>query len=545
MNREEELIKQGNKLFEKRSSLMSLWQEIGDNFYPQRADFLKIHDLGDEFAAHLMTSYPVLAHRDLADSFTGMLRPRSKKWFSTSVIDDERLSNGAKRWLEYASNVQFRAMYDRAAMFTRATKEGDHDYAAFGQTVISVEPSRDLTNLLYRCWHLRDCAWCENEEGIIDTIHRKWKPTARQMNTLFKGKVHHEIKSCLEKDPYREFEVRHIVIPADMYEGEKKYNTPFVSIFIDVENKFIMEETPRRRFGYVIPRWQTVSGSQYAYSPSTIVALSDARLIQAMTLTLLEAGEKAANPPMIAAKESVRSDIALYAGGITWIDAQHDGRLSDGLMPLNQDYRAMPYGLEMRNDVREMISECFYLNKLTLPPQGDMTAFEVSQRIQEYIRQAMPIFEPMEHEYNGALCEETFKILMDFNAFGPVEDIPIELLDHEIEFKFESPLHEAIEKEKGQKFLEASELLAAAAQIDPDSAVNFDAITAFRDALSGIGVPSKWITSEVEAAQAIAQNAMMRQIQQGAMMAQGGAEVAKSTAEASQAVSEAERVQSY
>jgi hypothetical protein len=40
-----------------------------------------------------------------------------------------------------------------------------------------------------------------------------------------------------------------------------------------------------------------------------------------------------------------------------------------------------------------------------------MTAYEVGQRIQEYIRGALPLFEPMEMEYNGALCERTFEIL--------------------------------------------------------------------------------------------------------------------------------------
>jgi hypothetical protein len=36
-----------------------------------------------------------------------------------------------------------------------------------------------------------------------------------------------------------------------------------------------------------------------------------------------------------------------------------------------------------------------------------MTAYEVGQRVQEYIRNALPIFEPMEMEYNAALCDES------------------------------------------------------------------------------------------------------------------------------------------
>lgn len=537
--RAKDIIKQGEHLFSKRESLTSLWQEMADNFYPERADFTYSRSLGQEFADHLMTSYPVLARRDLGNAFNGMLRPRSKDWFKASVGGGESVSTYANRWLEYATGVQRKAMYDRKSLFTRATKEGDHDFATFGQTVISVEPSRDLTHLLYRCWHLRDVAWCENENGVIDTVYRKWKPAARMLASLFKD-VHQSVKDKLEKDPYCEINCMHVVIPAETYAGEKKYRTPFVSLYVDVDNQHIMEEVGSKRLRYVIPRWQTVSGSQYAYSPATIVALPDARLIQSMTLTLLEAGEKAVSPPMIAVKEAIRSDVALYAGGITYADASYDERLGEVLRPLSTDRSGIPFGIELRNDVREMISECFYLNKLSLPPQGDMTAYEVGQRIQEYIRQALPIFEPMEQDYNGALCEETFAILFEFGAFGPIEEIPRELLDKNVEFKFESPLHDAIEKEKTQKFGDAANLLAVAVQIDPDAPVNLDARVAFRDALAGIGVPSTWITPEDEAEEAYAANEQKRQMQSMAQMAAMGAEGVKIGAEADKAVMENE-----
>jgi hypothetical protein len=132
-------------------------------------------------------------------------------------------------------------------------------------------------------------------------------------------------------------------------------------------------------------------------------------LIQAITATLLEAGEKFTNPPMIAVQEAIRSDVAIYAGGITWVDKDYDERLGEVLRPLTQDKSGMPIGREMQNDTRAMIAEAFYLNKLSMsnPKRGkaEMTAFEVGQMVQEYIRNALPIFEPMEMEYNGAICE--------------------------------------------------------------------------------------------------------------------------------------------
>ena len=48
----------GNDLFGKKSPLQSLWQEIAENFYPERADFTLRRSIGTDFAANLMTSYP-------------------------------------------------------------------------------------------------------------------------------------------------------------------------------------------------------------------------------------------------------------------------------------------------------------------------------------------------------------------------------------------------------------------------------------------------------------------------------------------------------
>ena len=524
--RAKDLIKQGNYLFEKRTSLLSLWQEIADNFYPERADFTVVRNLGSEFADNLMTSYPVMARRDLGNSFASMLR--RDDWFSLRAEEEAREDNRARRWMEWAGGVQRRAMYDRSSKFVRATKEGDHDFAAFGQCVISVELNRNADGLLYRCWHLRDVAWAEDAEGEVSEVHRKWKPRARDLAAIFGEKnLSDKVKEKLEKEPHCEVQCRHVVIPSEHYTAPagKQWNTPYVSVYVDVDNNHIMEEVGLFNKMYVIPRWQTVSGSQYAYSPATVTALPDARLIQAMSRVLLEAGEKATNPPMLAVQEALRSDVSIYAGGITWVDSEYDERLGEVLRPLTQDKNGIPLGMEMQQDTRQMIAEAFYLNKLTLPMNsGDMTATEVSQRVQEYIRQALPIFQPMEYEYNGGLCELTFDILMRAGAFGAEDDIPDSLRGAEVQFKFQSPLQEAVDREKGARFAEASQMLATAAQMDPAATVQVDTNIALRDALEGIGVPAKWMRTE-EAAEQLAMQ--MQQAQQAEKMAQDIADTAQ------------------
>jgi len=513
-------------LFAKKKRLHHLWQEIADNFYTERADFTVVRDPGDEYAAHLMSSYPLIIRRDLGDQIGSMLRPVGIPWFKIAPTDPEREDHEARAWLEFAASVQFKAMYDPVSQFKRATKEGDHDFATFGQTVISCEINWDNKDegphLLHRCWHLRDVAWQEDRLGRVGNRYRKWKPTARELAAMFPGKVHPKVLR-LAQDPgakcLTEIECKHMVVEADMYDMEpaKVRGKPWISIYYDCTNRFVIDERATWSSTYVIPRWQTVSGCQYAHSPATIVALPDARLIQAMSRTLLEAGEKVANPPMVATEEVVRSDVAIYAGGLTWVDRDYDERLGPAIRPLMTDPKGLPFGAEMLNDAKSVLSMAFYLNKLRpfLPTQDpQMTAYQAGQIVAQYIRDALPLFEPMESDYNGQICEADFDLLLRGGAFGSPYDMPPTLQGARTSFSFMSPLHDAIEAQKTQKFLGMSQLLAAAVQMDPAAHAVPDVIVAFRDALAGNQVPAKWTRSEADASAILNQEQQKQQAQE-------------------------------
>jgi len=525
-------------LFSDRLTYMSLCQEIAEHFYPERAEITVRKSHGREFASNTMTSYPILVRRELGDQIGQMLRPTNKMWKRMVPKGGEKVDNEGLRWLEQQNQVMHKAMYAGPANFSRATKEADHDFATFGSPIISCTLNRAADNLLYRSWHIRDVVWIEGEEGEDVLVCRKWRPTARDLYITFGDRVSSKVRRMLEKRPFERVRCYHIMVAADLYSEDAK-GRPYWSIFYDCTHKEIMQQAAVWMMDYIIPRWQTVSGSQYAFSPATITALPEARMLQAMAFTLLEAGEKATNPPIIATEDVVRSDVALYAGGITWVDQEYDEKLGASLRTLQTDLRGLPFGAEQAQESRELIAQAFYLNKLTLPQRApEMTAYEVGQRVQEYIRGALPLFEPMEHSYNGKLCEITFERLFRAGVFGAPDNVPRSIkAAGGVEFEFESPLHDAIEEQKGQKFQEAKVLVAEALDLDPNTPRHMiDAQAALREALIGIGIPATWMRSKDDVEDLVADDlqnqSQMAQLEQD----QIGADIAAKTAQASQAM---------
>lgn len=541
-----DLLAAGDKLFSDSMPMLSLWQEINDHFYPERADYTVLRPMGMDFASILSTSYPVLCRRDLGNLFSTMLRPSDKEWAHASILRDDKLDDQGKKWLEYSNTIQRRAMYDPASQFVRATKEGDNDFATIGQCVLSLEMAKSRDRLLYRGWHPRDVRWAETYDGTIGPVHRKWKPYKRDVVSLFKDSKSAQLHSKMIEDgtdskkKWTRCEIRHIRLPMEDWDapaGKRKPDMPWVSIFIDVDNQHVIEEVPTYNRYYIIPRWLTVSGFQYAYSPAAVAAIPDARLIQAMTLTMQEMGEKAVSPPMVTPGDVIRSDVNIFAGGITTYDAEYDERLGEVLRPLPMGSQNYNFGMELRNDVKEMIKEAFYLNKISLPEIGkEMTAFEVGQRVTEYVRQALPLFEPMETEYNGALCEATFDLMFRNGAFGSYKDIPQSVRGQDIQFKFESPLHSLLEQQKVSAFTNSKALIAEAMAADPGSVNMLDWRKALRDALEGGGTPAAWLRSDGAMVDMDKVAKQQQQMQQMLQTMQQGATVAKGIGDAAQSL---------
>ena len=489
------------KLFGEKQVLDSYFQESALLFYPERATFTSTPYVGQRFCENLSSGASPLMRRDFGNLLSAMLRPSTKEWFKLTTSDEPDYQTQVM--LDQMQKSMRREMYRPKTRFVSSLREADHDYATFGQAALTVEMNYRTNCLLYRTWHLKDMAWRQDETGEISHVYRKDEMTAFNLNRRYKGNVSQHVKAMLVKDPNAMVKIMHCVMPAEQWKDE--ISQPYASVIIESDSQHVLFESGATSTIYVIPRWQTVSGTQYAHSPCVTAGLAEARTLQAISLMLLEAGEWASNPTWLATDEVVGDTPNIYPGGVTFVDPGYDQRTGSALQPLTIDSRGLPYGMQMQENSIDMLNRAWFLDRINLPSvaaSGEMTAYETQQRVSEYIRNALPLFEVMEHDYSAKICARTHQVLMENGRFGEQSMMPEAMMNSDsIVFEFETPLSEAMERMKVNQFAEVLQIGSGALGAGIDTALDLvDMEGLLKEAYEGTGIDTKYMRDEYELA---------------------------------------------
>lgn len=467
----------GDQLFVSKDAYSSLFQAQAEIFYPERADFFGNKAKGDERYDGIYTSVPQRMRRDMANNLGAMLRPRGKDWFKAVARPEELMEDKAnKLWLERATRTQRNIVYSPPANFTRAMSESDHDYTTFGNAIVRHTYNSQNTGLLFTCAHLKDCAWSENHEGVVDEMHERMHMTLRQAALLFgRDMLPKDWRDNLDAHPEREVQVQRCVAPIEDYAYDKsekpRKNARYMSMYVacEVDEKEAgLGEGHFNWFPYLVRRWMTVSGEPYGRSPCAGVALADARTLNIAQQALLKSVEWKVDPPKVAAHDAVVGEINLRAGAITYYDASAMG---DGNRKVIENLESGDprFGIELVDRLAMNQGRAFWQDLFKMPDK-QMTAYEAGKWIEEYVRSAAPIFEPMESE-NALLMDSVFERAMEKRAFP---EPPEALQGARVDFEFETPLSIAYRELRTQQAEALVTRMTAQAQIAPDSLDNVD-----------------------------------------------------------------------
>lgn len=527
-------------MFSRKRGWDQMCQEVCEHIYPVRATYTAASQWGADFANIVMDGTTINVREELGNAVDSMLR--QAKWFEVGTGDpdrDKRINNA--RSLQRATKLMHAILKDRRSNWQPAIKEADMDWVSVGQPVLSVTENSTRDFLQIKAWHPGDCAWLLGPDGDTKVMHRKFKMTAFNVCGLFKSKVWKgtlspDIERACELEPDREFPFLHILMPAEDiygYDGPKmrqQRGKKFTSLYIDLAHDEIVHESAEPLFGYLTPAWRRLSGMQQGFSPAAMNALPDIRALQSLARIIIEQGEKGIDPPIVGSVEVFTRDINLYAGGFTFADVPEGRSLKDVVTTLDTS-QGLEKGLEMKQDLRALITDAFLLNKLYLPSARDMRELEVAVRTEEFRRAALPFFTPIETEYHTPLLGMIFDraVLM---GLIPPETFTADQRNTEVRFTFNSPLNEAEGKKLVEAYQIATQAIAAGSQVDHTVANLFDIRQATLDAVRGGGAPAEWMVSPKQRAEKDAEAKTSQQITQANAILQQGADAATNVATA-------------
>lgn len=539
----EELVKISDSLFSKKLQWNQLCQTIAFQFYPLRSDFTRTFTLGTDFSTGIMDGSTTNARETLGNAIDSMLRQGD--WFQVGTGDrirDQQEDNATA--LAYATRKLKGIVEDARSNFRPAVKEGDMDWVSFGQPVFSVEASAGRNYIIFKPWHPRDCAWLVNDDKKVDVNHRKIYMQARNIKRKFDegtwtGTMHPDITKACQKQPDQPFDIRHILMPMDEAYGSdpkkmRQMRHKYLSLYIDMEHRCILNEAPSRIFNYVLPGWKRLGDWPQGFSPAAINSLPDARMLQDMARVILEQGEKAVDPPIVGSGEIFTRDINLYAGGFTYVDMPAESSDLRQHMTTVDTGQGLPMGLQLKQDVRSLITDAWLLNKLFLPDLREMTAYEAAQRTEEFRRAALPFFTPIQSEYHSPLLGTAFDLGCNMGLID-VQQFPPALHGQDIVFQFASPLEAAEGAMVVKSYQEAYTIISTSAQLDPTIANIFNIRQGTVDAVRGAGAPPEWILSGQALAAQNAKDAATKNAQDVAGQLREGAAVAQDLSSATAA----------
>jgi len=514
------LLSRFDKLQSQRQNWETHWQDVADYMQPRKADVTKQRARGDKRMELIFDSSPIQAIELLAASLHGMLTNPSTPWFTLRFKDEDvDGEDEAKLWLESATDAMYTAF--NRSNFQQEIFELYHDLITFGTAAMFIEED-DADLIKFSTRHINEVFIAENDKGRIDTIYRRFKISARAAVQKFGDKISSDIRSIVDKDPYKEIEIIHAVYPRKDFNPTKKdkSNMPFESVYIEFKTGNELSVSGFKEFPFVVPRYLKASNEIYGRSPA-MTALPDVKMLNEMSKTTIKAAQKQVDPPLLVPDDGFLLPVRTVPGGLNF----YRSGTRDRIEPLNIGANN-PLGLNMEQQRRDAIRAVFYVNQLMMQDGPQMTATEVIQRNEEKMRLLGPVLGRLQSELLKPLIDRVFNILLRNNQLPQAPEF---LSGRDIEIEYVSPLAKAQKSSELQSIMRAIEILGSLANVAPVfDYVNFDNLV--KHLADIVGVPQKILKSQsqvnAERQQAQQQQQEMQQMQQVQQLAKAGGDIA-------------------
>lgn len=530
------LIKRADRLFDgtERRNAENEWTVLAEFISPQQSGVFRnaLESPGTKRTTRLYDSTALGANTDLAAAIHSTLTNPTTKW-SKIRYKDEQLNNdpSAVEWLEDTNN-KIHEFLNESNFDTQVSK--NYQMLTSLGTMILIQESKveegEFETFQFTSWHLSQVAFSENADGIVDTVYRKFRLTARQAFEKWGTKVADEVMEALKDAPDKEFEYMHAIFPRDPKEVKLNdfglapgKDRPFASVYLDLTKNTIVSEGGYYEFPAYVVRWQTSPSEIYGRGPGHN-ALPDIRTINRVRDLGLHTLAKVTHPPILASSRNVLGTLDLRPGKLNVV------RDPDGVQEFVSKARfdITQFSVE---DLKASIRSLFFIDKLLLPPRtetGEMTAFEVGQRLAQMQRVLGPTLSRLNSEFLTPLIVRSFKILLREGRLRPLPPI-LQQAGLNVDIKFVNQLSRSQQIDDVTNIQGWVQDMAGLAQVKPEVLDYIDADGIAKHTAKLRGVPEIAVANDQEVAALREQRAQQQQAAQALEAGVKAADIASKT----------------
>lgn len=510
-----------SELESRRANFDSFWDEVALRVMPASATFTTHDEEGQPRSERAFDTTAITANERFAAFINDGITPRDQFWHGLAAEDDElRESQAVKEYFERLTKVLFAARYRPGANFTSQRQSNYLSLGAFGNYSLFIDEAIG-EGIRYCAIPMREVFWSHNHQGQIDLQHRKFCIDARSAVKMFGDNCPGSVRDDADKKPFSKHEFVHCVRPNDeLKPGAAGYRgMAWASYYVYPKDKAVISRGGYRSFPYANGRFMLAPSETYARSPA-MAAFPSIMTLNEQKKTVLRAGQKAVDPPLLLQEEGALEPFNMRSGAMNYGAVSADG--TPLVVPFNSGAR-VELGIELMGLEQRAVNDAFMVTLFSiLAEKPDMTATEVMARLQEKAQLLSPTTGRLEAEDMGPMIERELDILSRAGALPPPPD---ELLELGAGYKvvYTSPLARARRAADALAITRTIEIAGAAAALDPAAALVVDVPASIREVAEINGMPAKLIRSpeDVEALQ------QQRQQQQAlAAVAEGAPQIA-------------------
>lgn len=400
-------------LVRKRDCADAVFQELKDYVRPDTNDFYGGKTRLEDARRRMFDGTAPWALEQLASGLHSHLSSPVDLWFMLGVsgIPYSDLPFDAKAWLERVTDTIYAHYAAPSASFNNAFHECYMDIGGFGTGCVYQKFDVRTGTLKFRAFALADIWIDEDADGVVDTLHRQQKFTARQIEQEY-GYTSEKLKKVKDGDKVT---VIHCVYPRKDRDDRRRdaRNKRFASVHICKDTEEVLLESGFDFFPYHSPRWSKLAGELYGRAPALSV-LPEIRMVNAMSKTLISAAQKMVDPPLMVEDDGYMLPIRTAPGSLNF---RRPG--AEPILPMPTAQR-IDVGVEMIEQRREMIRRGFFVDWLVRPTKRErQTAQEIMDDRNQMLSMLGPVVGRLQGELLGPCVSLSYNYLLRAGAFPP------------------------------------------------------------------------------------------------------------------------------